>query len=181
MQSGSSDTQSRAQPGKYLTFTLADETYGMEIRHVREIIALAPITTVPNAPRFIKGVINLRGKIIAVVDLCVKFRMSRREYGRETCIVMVDVAVKGGRLLLGVIVDSVKDVIDVSASEVEGLPAFGVRVDTSFLLGLARARNSVFLLLDIEKVLSHEELEAAESAGSAPGTRRAIDTAHVPV
>lgn len=155
------EAKPRAQPGKYLTFTLAGETYGMEIRHVRPIIALPPITPVPNAPHFIKGVFNHHGKIIAVVDLCSKFRMSQREYGRETCVVVVEVSVSAGRLLLGIIVDNVKDVVDIASPEIEGLPPFGVRVDTSFLLGLARGKTGVFLLLDIEKVLSHEELDAA--------------------
>ena len=154
----------RARPGKYLIFRLAEEAYGIDIFSVREIIGLPAITPVPRTPVFIKGVINLRGKIIPVVDLRTKFCMSQKEFTRDTCIVMVDVAATSGRLWMGIIVDSVRDVANFAAGDLEEVPSFGVRVDTSFLLGLGRQKEGMTLLLDIEKVLSHEELIAVKSS-----------------
>lgn len=153
----------RAKPGKYLVIRLAEESYGIGIFHVREIIGLPAITPVPRTPVFIKGVINLRGKIIPVVDLRTKFCMTQKDASRDTCIVIVDVTAASGRLWMGIIVDAVRDVANFAAGDLEEVPSFGVRVDTSFLLGLGRQKDGMTLLLDIEKVLSHEELIAVKT------------------
>lgn len=155
--------QIAAQPGKYLSFMLANEVYAVEVRRVREIIGLIPITAVPRTPPFIKGVINLRGKIIPVVDLRAKLEMEALEYTRETCIVIVEVTASAGAINIGVIVDMMCEVFDVGLNDLEEVPSFGIRVDTSFLLGMARGKAGVKLLLDIERVLSQEELATTET------------------
>ena len=170
-------TKFAARPGKYLSFMLADEIYAVGVLCVREIIGLVPITAVPRTPPFIKGVINLRGKIIPVVDLRTKFEMAKREYTRETCIIIVEVTASAGPICIGIIVDLMCEVFDVGQADLEEVPSFGVRVDTSFLLGLSRGKSGVKLLLDIERVLSQEELAATETVkekaeSSAPVTER---------
>jgi purine-binding chemotaxis protein CheW len=153
----------QAKAGKYLTFKLANEVYGIAIHHVREIIGMAPITAVPNTPPSVRGLINLRGKIISVVDLRLKFNMQAREMKRETCIVVVAIRVPSGQLTIGTVVDSVCEVVQIESENMEPPPTFGVRVDTSFLMGLARSASEVRLLLDIEKVLSDDETRAIET------------------
>lgn len=143
--------------GKYLTFELADEGYGMEILKVREIIRMLEITPVPMTPPFIRGVVNLRGRVVPVMDLRTKFGMPRAEDGRSTCIIVVYV----GQLEVGVVVDKVCEVLDIAESDVEDAPDFGASVDTGFLLGVGKTTGGrVTLLLDIDKALSGQEVEA---------------------
>lgn len=153
----------RAKAGKFLTFSLGAETYGIAIHFVREILGLTVITSVPNTPKFIKGVTNLRGKIIPLIDLRVKLGMEAKEFTRETCIVVVEVPGLSERILIGVIVDGVKEVQNVTEAEVEEVPSFGIRVNTSFLLGLANSKTGLSLLLDIERVLSRSEIAVVET------------------
>jgi purine-binding chemotaxis protein CheW len=148
--------------GKYLTFVLADEEYGLEILKVREIIGLMPITAVPRTPEFVKGVINLRGKVIPVVDLRLKFSMVEAEHTEETCIIVVDV----GRVEMGIIVDKVSEVLDIDPEEIEDTPSFGTSVDTDFILGMGKANNKVTILLDISKVLTAADVKAAGEAAA---------------
>ncbi|MDH5542525.1 MAG: chemotaxis protein CheW [Nitrospinota bacterium] len=144
-----------ANEGKYLTFVLGDEEYGLEILKVREIISVMEITEVPQVPDFIKGVINLRGKVIPVIDLRLKFGMPAVEYTRETCIIVVNV----NNLLLGIVVDTVAEVLDIAKENIDPPPSFGSSVDTNFILGMGKVKEKVKILLDIEKVLSVSELE----------------------
>lgn len=140
--------------GKYLTFVLGNEDYGLDILRVREIIGVMEVTAVPQTPTFVKGVINLRGKVIPVIDLRLKFGMEERELTKETCIIVVDVQ----NTLMGIIVDTVNEVLDISDGQIEDPPRFGTNVDTDFILGMGKIENHVKILLDIEKVLSSEEL-----------------------
>jgi purine-binding chemotaxis protein CheW len=156
------ESGAKAAPGKYLTFNLSNETYGVAVKYVREILAVTAITAVPNTPKFIKGVMNLRGKIIPLIDLRIKLGLECREYTRETCIVVVEVPGSREKLLIGVIVDSVHDVIDVVSAEIDDIPSFGVRINTAFLSGLANTKNGLSLLMNIEHVLSHDELLSVE-------------------
>ena len=135
--------------GKYLTFVLGDEEYGLEILKVREIIGIMGITAVPKTPEFVKGVINLRGKVIPVVDLRLKFGMEEAERTEETCIIVVDV----GSVEMGIIVDKVSEVLDIAGQDIEDAPEFGAAVDTAFILGMGKADERVTILLDIGKVL----------------------------
>ena len=149
--------------GKFLTFFLAGEEYGVEILKVHEIIGLMPITRVPRAPEYVRGVINLRGKVIPVVDLRQKFGMAREEGVVETCIIVV----QAGGVQTGVVVDRVSEVAQIRAEEIEPVPPFGAEVPTDYLLGIGKtagAAGGVKLLLDIEKVLAVGEPEAAAAA-----------------
>ncbi|MDR0307232.1 MAG: chemotaxis protein CheW [Chitinispirillales bacterium] len=145
--------------GKYLTFKLLKEEYGLEILKVREIIGMMAITSLPRTPLFVRGVINLRGKVIPVIDLRRKFEMEDTEDTDQTCIIVVDVGSKNGIIQIGILVDSVSEVLDILGEDIEEAPTFGTNIDTAFILGMAKAKGSVKILLNIEKVLSSSELE----------------------
>lgn len=149
--------------GKYLTFNLGEEGYGIEILKVQEIIGIQNITRVPRAPNYVKGVINLRGKVIPVIDLRLKFGMTEKEFTRETCIIMVQAATGDGYLIMGLIVDIVSEVLDIAQEQIEPPPSLGTSVDTRFILGLARTGNDVKILLDIDRVLSLQEMNALKN------------------
>ena len=144
--------------GKYLTFNLADEEYGVEILKVKEIIGLMDITTLPRTPDFVKGVINLRGKVIPVIDLRLKFNMQEIEHTEKTCIIVVEITEGGVDVQIGIIVDSVSEVLNVAADDLEEIPRFGVNLDTEFILGMAKSQDKIRTLLDIDKVLGSEEI-----------------------
>ena len=146
--------------GKYLTFSLAGEEYGIEILKVHEIIGMMPVTRVPRTPAVIRGVINLRGKVIPIVDLRRKFELSPAADGGETCIIVVQVH----GIQTGLVVDSVSEVIDIPTDDVEDAPSFGGDVSTEYLLGLAKSNGRVKLLLDIERVLESREVSALGAA-----------------
>lgn len=141
--------------GKYLSFVLGDEEYGLKILKVREIIGLMEITSVPQTPEFIKGVINLRGKVIPVIELRLKFGMEPAEYTEETCIIVVDI----GQSMMGILVDTVSEVLDITADQIEPPPVFGSKINTEFILGMGKIKDKVKILLEIDKVLSSQELE----------------------
>lgn len=150
--------------GKYLTFTIAEEEYGIGILKVKEIIGIMPITTIPRMPSYVKGVINLRGKVIPVIDLRLKFEMAEASYTERTCIIVVDIAGGAGRLLIGIIVDSVSEVINVKGADIEETPSFGATLNTEYILGMAKSGGRVKILLDIDRVLNAEELTVMEKA-----------------
>lgn len=148
--------------GKYLTFHLANEEYGLEILRVIEIIGLIEVTAIPRTPDYVKGVINLRGKVIPVVDLRRKFGLEEAEKTKETCIVVVDI----GGSHMGIVVDAVSEVLDIKSSEIEPAPALGAGLDTSFILGMGKTNDQVTILLEIEKILNSQELvQVNEIAG----------------
>ncbi len=149
--------------GKYLTFSLADEEYGIGILKVKEIIGMMPITTVPRTPEFVKGVINLRGKVIPVIDLRLKFSMEKIDYTERTCIIVVNLKSRAADILIGVVVDSVSEVLNIKADDIEDTPTFGTSLDTAYILGMAKMEGGVKILLDIDQVLSAEEVAALES------------------
>jgi len=144
--------------GKYLTFTLAKEEYGIGILKVKEIIGMMPITTVPRTPGFVKGVINLRGKVIPVVDLRRKFDMDAMDYTERTCIIVVEIAGVSGPVLIGIVVDAVSEVLNVKGADIEDTPTFGTKLDTDYILGMAKMGGGLKILLDINKVLNAEEM-----------------------
>ena len=157
------ESKSRAdeREGKYLTFSLAKEEYGISILKVREIIGMLIITPVPQTPAFVRGVINLRGQVIPVVDLRLKFGMAELEYTERTSIIVVEVRGLTGQISIGIVVDAVSEVVNIKGEEIEDTPTFGTRLDTSFILGMAKSEGGVKILLDINQVLSAEELGAA--------------------
>ncbi len=150
-----------ARGGKFLSFFLKGEEYGIEILKVQEIIKILPITRVPRTPECVKGVINLRGKIIPVSDLRSKFNMEEHAETSETCIIVVQT----GGLEIGVIVDKVSEVLDISDAEIEDVPSFGTDVSTDYLLGIGNTNGHVRLLLDIDKILTtHEAVQLHDIA-----------------
>ena len=153
-----------AKPGKYLTFMLGQEEYGLEILAVQEIIGALPVTRVPRTPAFILGVINLRGRIIPVIDLRERLQMPPA-VATDGCIIVVKVA----ETAMGVMVDKVSEVINLAAGDLEPTPAFGVGVNTAFLLGVAKHDGRVRLLLDIARVLTATETESLHLAASVDG------------
>lgn len=152
--------------GKYLTFSLADEAYGIPVLKVREIITMLHITMVPQMPPYVKGVINLRGKVIPVIDLRTKLGLPAIEIRETNCIVVVQLSVPGGDTKhVGLIVDAVEEVANVAAEDIEPAPDFGGAVEVEYLLGMAKIKGQVKSLLDIEKVIAAEEIRPlAESA-----------------
>ncbi len=145
--------------GKFLSFLLNNEEYGVDVLNVREIIGMIDVTSVPQTPVYVKGVINLRGKVIPVIDLRLRFGLEEAEYDEETCIIVVDVA----GLLMGIIIDTVLEVLDIPAAEIEAAPKFGTKVNTDYILGMGKVGDKVNMLLDITKVLTSEELMMVEN------------------
>ncbi len=155
--------------GKYLTFALAHEEYGLEILKVREIIGYMDITVVPQMPHFVKGVINLRGQIIPITDLRAQFGMEAAEVTEQTCIIVVEVSRDGCKYSYGIIVDRVLEVLDIAGENIEESPQFGKAVNTNFILGIGKADESVIILLDIDRVLDSGNFSSVvENCGVTP-------------
>ncbi len=150
--------------GKYLTFTLDNEEYGISILKIKEIIGMMSITTVPQTPEFVKGVINLRGKVIPVMDLRLRFGMDGIDYTERTCIIVVEITGQAGTVMIGIVVDSVSEVLNIKGEEIEDTPTFGTKLNTEYILGMAKMEGAVKILLDIDRVLSQEEVAALEKA-----------------
>ena len=146
--------------GKYLTFALGQEEYGLEILKVREIIGYMEITAVPQTPAYVKGVINLRGQVIPVIDLRAKFGMETTERTEETCIIVVEISQGGRSFSTGIVVDHVEEVLDIAGEDIEEAPQFGSAVNTDFILGMGKIGDSVKILLDIDKVLAGDDFDS---------------------
>ncbi len=145
--------------GKYLTFSLKAEEYGIEIVKVKEIIRILSITKIPQTPQYIRGVINLRGKVIPVIDLRLKFGMEESPYTERTCIVVVDTYRKDkSNFFMGIIVDSVSEVVNIRNDEIEDTPEFGVSLENDYFLGMAKVKGAVKILLDIDRVITSDLL-----------------------
>ncbi len=149
-----------AKEGKHLTFALAQEEYGLEILDVREIIGLMEITCVPKVPSYVKGVINLRGKVIPVIDLRLKFGMPKVDYTNETCIIVLNV----NGSMMGIIVDKVCEVLDIAQENIEPAPTFGGKTKSDFITGMGKIGDKVKILLNISKVLATDVVLAEEFA-----------------
>lgn len=154
------DTSTKAdvRAGKYLVFHLGEEEFAIQVQKVREIMGVQDITQVPQTPPYVKGVINLRGKVIPVVDLRLKFSMPAKEYSHRTCIIVVQVAGDRGTVLMGTVVDGVAEVAQVAGTDVEDTPSFGKEVDIPYVMGLAKLKGKVKILLDIDQVMTAREL-----------------------
>lgn len=150
--------------GKYLTFALGREEYGLEILKVREIIGLMEITAVPRTPGYVRGVINLRGQVIAVVDLRSKFGMEPTAATDQSCIIVVEITCDGRKLNTGMIVDRVSEVLDIASEKIEDAPNLGHADSNDFILGMGKIGDSVKILLDIERVLGSDEFMHLASA-----------------
>ena len=150
--------------GKYLTFSMADEEYGIGILKIKEIIGMMPITSVPQTPDFVKGVINLRGKVIPVVDLRLRFGMTSMDYTERTCIIVVEIDGEAGTVMIGIVVDAVSEVLNIKAEDIEDTPTFGTKLNTDYILGMAKMEGGVKILLDIDRVLGAEEITLLKKA-----------------
>ncbi|MCP4704816.1 MAG: chemotaxis protein CheW [candidate division Zixibacteria bacterium] len=148
--------------GKYLTFRLDNEEYGLEILKVREIIGLMDITSVPKTPEYVRGIINLRGSVIPVLDLKKKFDMGAIEDTEETCVIVVEVTLAENKVMMGIIVDAVSEVLEIKENEIENAPAFGTNVNTQFILGIGKVKDEVKILLDIDEVLTASDIAMME-------------------
>ena len=157
--------------GKFLTFFLAGEEYGLEILKVQEIIGIMDITPVPRTPAFVKGVINLRGKIVPVVDLRLKFGMEEAEHTEETCIIVVQISHGDMLVTMGVVVDQVSEVMDIDSGQIEDTPEFGVDLDTRFILGIGKIAEKVVIILDANKVLTAVEINKVKSIAREAGSQ----------
>ena len=158
----SADSAQAGREGKYLTFTLAGEEYGIGILKIKEIIRMMPITSVPQTPEFVKGVINLRGKVIPVIDLRLRFGLETIDYTERTCIIVVEIEAQSGTVMIGIVVDAVSEVLNVNGDDIEDTPTFGTKLDTEYILGMAKMEGGVKILLDIDRVLSTEEIADLE-------------------
>ncbi len=157
-------TTATARAGRYLTFSMAREEYGLEILKVQEIIGMMNVTRVPRTPDFIRGVINLRGKVIPVIDLRRKLQFEAKEDTDRTCIIVVQVQQGDTPITMGIIVDSVSEVLNVSASQIEPSPEFGFNISTEFILGMGKVDKRVIILLDADRILSTGELNDAAAS-----------------
>ena len=144
--------------GKYLVFHLGNEEFGIQVLKVREIMGVQDITAVPHTPSHVKGVINLRGKVIPVVDLRLKFGLPEAEYTQRTCIIVVQVPGEAGSMPMGIVVDGVAEVLNLVSGDIEATPDFGQGVAASYLLGMAKVKGKVKILLDIDKVVGTQEM-----------------------
>jgi purine-binding chemotaxis protein CheW len=152
-----------ARAGKYLTFQLANEEFGIRVVKVREIMGLQDITAVPQTPPYIKGVINLRGKVVPVIDLRLKFGMEAAEYTQRTCIIVAQVQGEAATMPMGIVVDGVSEVLNLTAPEIEDTPNFGENLAGQYLLGMAKVKGKVKILLEIDKVMSTQELKGFDT------------------
>jgi len=158
-QSGQSGQTLLEKEGKYLTFALGPEEYGLEILKVREIIGYMDITAVPQTPHHVKGVINLRGQVIPVIDLRAKFGMETTDVTEQTCIIVVETSQGHRKFSTGIVVDRVQEVLDIAGEDIEEAPQFGSSVNTDFILGMGKIGESVKILLDIDRVLAGTDFQ----------------------
>jgi purine-binding chemotaxis protein CheW len=154
-------TDSRA--GKYLVFQLDSEEFGIQVLKVREIMGIQDITAVPQTPSYVKGVINLRGKVIPVVDLRLKFGLQEEEYTQRTCVIVVQVERESGAIMMGIVVDGVAEVLNLAEADIEDTPNFGNGDNMGYLLGMAKIKGAVKILLDIDQVLGSDDLTSLKT------------------
>ncbi len=159
---------------QYLTFLLGGEMFAIEILNVREIIEYGALTTVPMMPAFIRGVINLRGAVVPVIDLSVRFSRAPVEVTRRTCIIIIEIDNAGERQDIGVVVDSVSEVLDIPGNMIEPPPSFGARIRTDFIQGMGKVNERFVIILNVHNVLSVEEMSTLSDIGRHPGEAVAL-------
>jgi len=150
---------------QYLTFNVGEESFALDVSHVREILEFTTVTKVPKAPDYMRGVINLRGSVVPVLDMRLKFGMSRTEKTINTCIIMVEVSFEGENTIIGALVDSVQEVFELEPDRIEPAPKIGTQLKTEFIKGMGKRDERFIIMLDIDKVFSSDELSIAQSTG----------------
>ncbi len=158
-----------AQGGKFLTFTLANEVYGIPIKKVKEIIGIMEITNIPKTNECVKGVINLRGKIIPIIDLRLKFGMEEKPYTERTCIIVIEIFLSGIQKLIGVVVDAVAEVLNIQSGEIEPSLEYETQIGDNFLTGIGKVKEKIVLILEIEKILNVAEIISIKKEQAALG------------
>ncbi len=153
----------QAGEGQYLTFRLSEEIYALEITKVREVLDNIKITKVPQTPKFVKGIINLRGGVVPVVDLRLKFGMEETQQTVDTCIIIVEITIDGDISMLGALADKVQEVVEIDNAEIMPPPKIGLRLNTDFIRGMGKQKDEFIIILDIEKVFSLDELELVQA------------------
>ena len=151
---------------QYLTFKLADEVFALDVAKVREILEITTITKIPQTPEFMRGVINLRGSVVPVIDMRLKFGMSATEQTINTCIIVVEVTLEGDTTVLGALADSVQEVVEMEPEQIEPAPHIGTRLNTNFIKGMGKHEGEFVMILDIDKVFSEEEMTAVQAVDS---------------
>ncbi len=161
----SSDRQPQDETLQYLTFSLGDEVFAMDIRSVREIIQHGAMTVVPLMPEFVRGIINLRGAVVPVIDLQSRFGRPKTEFGKKTCVIIFDVGPEGDKVELGLLVDAVSEVIDIAASAIEPPPQFGATIQREFMRGLGKVGEEFIVILEPERALNIDDMVALTEQG----------------
>jgi purine-binding chemotaxis protein CheW len=159
---------------QYLTFKLGEEVFALEVANVREILEFTTVTKVPRTPEFMRGVINLRGSVVPVMDMRLRFGLQATEKTVNTCIIVVEVSLEGETTVLGALVDSVQEVFELEPDQIEPPPKFGVRMKAEFIKGMGKRDNQFIIILDIDKVFSSEELELVQDAATGEAAQEAI-------
>ena len=154
-----------AETVQYLTFKLEEEVFALDVAKVREILEITSITKIPQTPEFMRGVINLRGSVVPVIDMRLKFGMSATEQTVNTCIIVVEVTLEGETTVLGALADSVQEVVEMEPDQIEPAPHIGTRLNTNFIKGMGKHEGDFVMILDIDKVFSEEEMVAVQSVG----------------
>jgi len=160
--------EEQAGANQYLTFELDGEIFALEIAKVREVLDFTTVTRVPKMPAFMRGVINLRGSVVPVVDMRLKFGLPPADRTVNTCIIIVEIEMDGEMVALGALADSVKEVVELEAAEIEPAPRIGARLGTEFIRGMGKREEGFLILLDINRVFSNEELAAVQLADECP-------------
>lgn len=162
------DDSNITSANQYLTFTLGDEFFALEIAKVREVLDYTTITHVPRMPQFLRGVINLRGNVVPVIDLKLHLGLGNIQRTVDTCIVIVELNLDGEEVLMGALADSVQEVIDLEPTDISAPPRIGTRLNTNFIKGMGKHDEKFIIILDIDNVLSSEELKMVQAAGNNP-------------
>ncbi|NOU12660.1 MAG: chemotaxis protein CheW [Methylococcaceae bacterium] len=153
------DTRHQKQ---FLTFQLAGEGYGVDILKVQEIRGWEPVRVIPNAPHFVKGVLNLRGAVVPILDLRERFGLDHAEYSQKTVVIVLSVKHSGGQFVVGVVADAVSDVVDINLEDIKKAPNFGTQIDTRYMQGMHVYKQSMIMLLDVDKLLNPDEVEGID-------------------
>ncbi len=165
--------ESITETTQYLTFKLDDEVFAVDVAKVREILDFTPATKVPGTPEFMRGIINVRGNVVPVVDMRLKFGLTQTEKTVDTCIVVMEIAVDDDTTVLGALVDSVQEVFELEPGQIEPPPRIGTRWRTEFIRGIGKRNNELIIILDIDMVFSTSELAAIQGSGAVPPARSA--------
>ena len=158
------ESDSTIQGTQYLTFKLEDEVYATDIAQVREVLEYSKVTKVPRTPDYMRGVINLRGHVVPVLDLKLRFGMNRTEQTVNTCVIIVEVSIDGDKSIIGALADSVQEVIDMDASQIQPAPKIGTKLNTEFIRGMGKRDEEFVIILDIDRVFSTDDLDAVKAA-----------------